>query len=141
MLCVAILLMPQVVYGFSYENPKMAERIQWLNGDIFEGDMEVLRQQKPRYIEVVMEVSAYTSAEGGNTGAWGKELAVGDVASDDLPQGTVVVIEGREYMVNDVFGGGYVGKLDIYMDDYDAAVNFGRRTMKVTVLQRIPATL
>lgn len=133
MLFVAILLMPQVVYGFSYENPMMTERVQWLNGDEFGKAMEVLRTQKPRYYEVVMEVSAYTSAEGGNIGAWGKELAVGDCASDDLPRGTVVIVEGREYVVNDVFGDGYSGRLDIYMEDHDTAVSFGRQWITVRV--------
>lgn len=130
MLCVAMLLMPQVVYGFSYENPR-TERIQWLNGDEFGKAMEGLR--KPRYREVVMEVSAYTSAEGGSIGAWGKELAVGDCASDDLPRGTVVIVGDRRLTVNDRFGGGYSGRLDIYMEDHDAAVSFGRQWITVRV--------
>lgn len=105
------------------------------NLDDTEFQRNMVELSKPRWDEVVMEVSAYTSSEGGRYGAWGKELAVGDVASDDLPKGIVVVVDGREYVVNDVFGGGYVGRLDIYMDDYDAAMEFGRRTMKVKVIR------
>lgn len=103
--------------------------------DDTEFQRNMVELSKPRWDEVVMEVSAYTSSEGGSKGAWGKELVVGDVASDDLPRGAVVVVDGREYVVNDRFGGGYVGRLDIYIDDYDAAMEFGRRTMKVKVIR------
>lgn len=103
--------------------------------DDTEFQRNMVELSKSRWDEVVMEVSAFTSSEGGRYGAWGKELAVGDVASDDFPKGTVMIVDGKEYVVNDVFGGGYVGRLDIYMDDYEAAMEFGRRTMKVKVIR------
>lgn len=105
-----------------------------LDSGVFEERMEELRQ--PKYHTVTMEVSAYTAHEGGALGAWGKELAVGDCASDDLPQGTVVVVNGKSYVVNDCFGGGYIGKLDLYYGwDLDGALEFGRKTMEVMVIQ------
>ena len=112
----------------------MAQPVHAANLDDTEFQRNMVELSKPRWDEVTMEVSAYTSEEGGSKGAWGKELAVGDCASDDLPQGTIVCVEGREYVVNDVFGGGYVGRLDLYYgDDYDAAMDFGRRWITVKV--------
>lgn len=59
----------------------------------------------------------------------------GSVAADDLPLGTKVRINGKIYVVKDRFGGGYTHRIDIYMDSYEKAVSFGRRTMTVEVLK------
>ena len=59
---------------------------------------------------------------------------VGAVASDDLPLGTHVLINGREYVVADRFGGGYSGTIDIFVDTYEEAIEFGRQWLDVIVL-------
>lgn len=80
----------------------------------------------------VMEVSAYTHT--GGVMANGEYPYVGAVASDDLPLGTHVLINGREYVVADRFGGGYSGAIDIFVDTYEEAVEFGRQWLDVIVL-------
>ena len=55
------------------------------------------------------------------------------VAADHLPLGTVVRIDGWDYVVQDRLGGDYSDRLDIYMEDAEAAWSFGRRMMIVEV--------
>lgn len=124
-------LIPQVCLGFSYEAPTVTQRSQWLNSDSFDAAMKNLG--KPRI--VTMNVSAYTAHEGGSVGAWDNELSIGDCASDDLPRGTKVVVNGRVYTVNDVFGANYTNRLDIYYGwDLESAMNFGRKNILVEIL-------
>lgn len=80
----------------------------------------------------VMNVSAYTHT--GNVMANGEYPHVGAVASDDLPLGTKVLVNGKEYTVKDRFGGGYTDRLDIFMDTYDEAIEFGRQWLNVEIL-------
>lgn len=80
----------------------------------------------------VMNVSAYTHT--GNVMANGEYPHVGAVASDDLPLGTKVLVNGQEYTVKDRFGGGYTDRLDIFMDTYDEAIEFGRQWLNVEIL-------
>ena len=65
--------------------------------------------------------------------ASGEYVSEGMVASDDLPIGTTVIINGESYIVADRFGGGYSGRLDIYMPSYDDCVEFGVQTLDVYV--------
>ena len=78
------------------------------------------------------EVSAYTHT--GGVMANGEYPYVGCVAADDLPLGTNILINGRHHVVKDRFGAGYSHKIDIFMDSYDEAINFGRQSLEVTVL-------
>lgn len=80
----------------------------------------------------VMNVSAYTHT--GNVMANGEYPHVGAVASDDLPLGTKVLVNGQEYIVKDRFGGGYTDRLDIFMDTYEQAIEFGRQWLNVEIL-------
>lgn len=77
-----------------------------------------------------MNVSAYCDQGATASGQWVRE---GIVASDDLPLGTVVVINGNRYVVEDRFGGGYTDRLDVYMANYNDCINFGRQTIDVYV--------
>ena len=77
-------------------------------------------------------VSAYTWT--GNVMANGEYPHEGVIAADDLPIGTKVKIDGRVYVVKDRFGGGYTHRIDIYMDSYERAIQFGRKYMKVEVM-------
>lgn len=79
---------------------------------------------------VTMQCSAYCDY---GTTASGSYTHEGIVASDDLPIGTVVYINGIRYEVQDRFGGGYTNRLDIYMENYDDAVNFGVQMISVYV--------
>lgn len=81
---------------------------------------------------VTMNVSAYThSSQPMANGEWPH---VGAVAADDLPFGTRVIVNGRTYIVKDRFGGGYTNRLDIFMNSYDEAIQFGRQWLEVEVL-------
>lgn len=80
-----------------------------------------------------MNVSAYTWT--GNVMANGEYPHVGAVASDDLPIGTKVRIGGKVYVVKDRFGGGYTNRLDIYMDNHDECIQFGRQYIDVEVMR------
>lgn len=80
----------------------------------------------------MMNVTAYTHT--GGVMANGQYPYVGAVASDDLPLGTRVLIQGNEYVVADRFGGGYTDMIDIFMDSHDEAVAFGNQYLDVTVL-------
>ena len=77
-----------------------------------------------------MNVSAYCDYGMTASGEWVRE---GIVASDDLPFGTVVIINGNRYVVADRFGGGYSDRIDIYMPSYDDCMSFGRQYLDVYV--------
>ena len=80
----------------------------------------------------MMEVSAYTHS--GGVMANGQYPYVGAVASDDLPLGTTVIINGYTYVVADRFGGGYADMIDIFVDSEEEAIQFGRQYLDVTVV-------
>lgn len=80
----------------------------------------------------MMEVSAYTHS--GGVMANGQYPYVGAVASDDLPLGTTVIINGYTYVVADRFGGGYTDMIDIFVDSEEKAIQFGRQYLDVTVV-------
>lgn len=77
------------------------------------------------------EVSAYADHGTMANGEWTHD---GAIASDDLPFGTRVVINGRTYVVKDRFGGGYSNAIDIWMPSYEDAIEFGRQYITVEVL-------
>ena len=74
---------------------------------------------------LIAECSAYTPYDCGTITATGETVHVGGVACNFLPFGTVVVIDGVEYIVNDRCG--IDGCIDIFMESYEDAIQFGRR--------------
>jgi 3D (Asp-Asp-Asp) domain-containing protein len=75
--------------------------------------------------------TAYTHT--GNNMANGEKPYEGAVACNLVPLGTKIYIEGYGYfVVKDRIGHG--SQLDIFMDTYDACIQFGRRTLKVYVV-------
>ena len=82
---------------------------------------------------VTMNVSAYTHT--GGVMANGQYPYVGAAASDDLPIGTKVMVNGSVYTILDRFGGGYRNRLDLFMDSYDEAIEFGRQWLDVKILR------
>lgn len=89
---------------------------------------------------LLVEVTAYTASldECGKTDgitASGTIATAGrTIAADDLPFGTVVIINGERYIVEDRFGGGYQNRIDIFMNTKEEAFAFGRRLLTVEVL-------
>lgn len=84
----------------------------------------------------MMTTSAYTYT-GRNT-ATGKKPAVGMVAVDPsvIPLGTRLYVEGYGYAVASDTGGSIRGdRLDLFMEERSQCLSWGRRTVKVYVLQ------
>lgn len=80
------------------------------------------------------ELTAY--AWTGNPCANGNYPQVGyTVASNSIPMGSRILIEGYgEYVVEDC--GGMAGNvIDVYMGDYDTCIQFGRRTAEVYLIE------
>lgn len=95
-------------------------------------------QPEKTFKTVLMTVTAYTASIeecGNNDGitASGKQVQEGMVASDDLPFGTKVIINGKQYVVEDRFGGNYRNRIDIYMTSRASAERFGRKYINVEV--------
>ena len=80
---------------------------------------------------IIAECSAYTPYDCGTITATGETVHVGGVACNFLPFGTVVVIDGKEYIVNDRCG--IDGCIDIFMESYEDAIEFGRRYKEVYI--------
>ena len=89
----------------------------------------------------LMNVSAYTASvrecgkSDGITASGVKATEGRTVAADDLPFGTVVRVHGKEYVVEDRFGGGYTNRLDIFMEKEEAAWDFGRQMIDVEIVR------
>lgn len=80
---------------------------------------------------IIAECSAYTPYDCGTITATGETVHVGGVACNFLPFGTVVVIDGVEYIVNDRCG--IDGCIDIFMESYEDAIEFGRQYKEVYI--------
>lgn len=89
------------------------------------------------YQEVTL--TAYTASleECGKTDgvtASGTQVTEGrTIAADHLPFGTIVEIDGNLYTVEDRFGGDYTDKIDVYFEDYEDAIEFGRQRKTVKI--------
>ena len=80
---------------------------------------------------LIAECSAYTPYDSGTITATGETVHIGGVACNFLPFGTVVVIDGKEYVVNDRCG--IDGCIDIFMEIYEDAIEFGRQYKEVYI--------
>lgn len=80
---------------------------------------------------LIAECSAYTPYDCGTITATGEPVHVGGVACNFLPFGTVVIIDGREYVVNDRCG--IENCIDIFMESYEEAIQFGRQHKDVYI--------
>lgn len=89
-------------------------------------------------------VSAYTASadecgkSDGITASGAKVKAEHTIASDHLPFGTIVMIDGESYVVEDRFNGGYTDRIDIYMKTKKEAFAFGRQWKIVQILREVP---
>jgi 3D (Asp-Asp-Asp) domain-containing protein len=102
---------------------------------------EPQKPDPPKYIEVMANISAYTPSveecgkDDGITASGAQATEGRTIAMDDVPFGTKVEIDGREYIVEDRFGGRYRNRVDIFMASRADANRFGRqyKTIKVYV--------
>lgn len=89
----------------------------------------------------LVNVSAYTSAadecrkNDGITASGKMVKANHTIACDYLPFGTKVLIDGKQYTVEDRFGGGYTNRIDIYMQTKKECFEFGLQWKIVEILE------
>ncbi len=79
-------------------------------------------------VVMIVDVTAYTPHENGGHGicAMGHRAIEGrTVALNGVPLGSKVIYNGHEYIVEDRVGRN--GILDIFMEDYNKAIQFGKR--------------
>lgn len=89
----------------------------------------------------VFEVTAYCSCERccgkadgiTATGTKAKEGRTIAVDPDVIPYGTVVVINGQEYVAEDCGGAVNGNVVDIYFDSHEAALQYGRQTHEIHI--------
>ena len=81
------------------------------------------------------EVTAYSKEEFPDShtasGVWPTPYYT--CASDDLPFGTIVVIDGHEWIVQDRFGAGHFGRLDLFFPTDHECFSWGRRWVEAEV--------
>lgn len=93
------------------------------------------KSQAPSGRTMTMEATAYTAT--GNLTASGTRARVGAVAVDPnvIPLGTRLYIEGYGYATAEDTGGAIKGNIiDLYMNSNSEVYNWGRRPVKVTIL-------
>lgn len=56
------------------------------------------------------------------------------VDPNKIPYGTKVVIDGQTYIAEDCGGAIKGNRIDLYFDSHQDALNFGRQTKEVTIL-------
>lgn len=83
---------------------------------------------------VYMDVSAYTPYDSGTITASGDIPVEGvTVAMNDVPLGTIIEIDGKQYIVQDRCG---MDRVDIFMESYDAAIEWGVRHKEIIVYDK-----
>ena len=82
-------------------------------------------------ITMNVSITAYTPYENGsNISAIGQKCVEGRTcALNNVPFGSVVEWNGQRWIVEDRVG--YSGVLDLFMEDYQKAIRFGRRNNQV----------
>ena len=104
---------------------------------VYTGPVQIWQEPpQPEYRVLTMEATAYTwTGYRTATGTWPSR---GTVAVDPLviPLGTELHIEGYGSAVAADTGGDIKGqRVDLYMDSYEEAIQFGRREVQVEVVR------
>lgn len=95
-------------------------------------------QQAKFYTEEVI-ITYYTASdeecgnENGITASGTVAVEGRTIAADHLPFGTVVEIDGVQYVVEDRFGAGHTNKIDVYVENKDKAIKLGKRKIEVKI--------
>ena len=78
--------------------------------------------------------TAYTPYEnnGSRTTASGATAYEGITAAADYIGG-MKIPDGQRFIVQDRFGAGHNNRLDVFMENYNRALQFGRRTIQIKV--------
>ena len=83
-----------------------------------------------------VSMSAYTPHEtGSRTTASGAKAKEGyTCAANFVPMGSIIIYEGHKYVVQDRMNPKYNRHVDIFMESYKKALQFGRKEAKVQVI-------
>ena len=125
------------IHELNTDIENMQERLNELNGTIKEQRQQLLEISTPKPNQVStkkmeMELTFYTPT--GNRTASGTIPQEGrTVASNSLPLGTKVLINGNTYIVEDR-GGMADNVIDIFVESYEKAIQLGRQKAVVEVL-------
>lgn len=82
----------------------------------------------------LMNVSAYTYT-GNVTASGASPTPYRTAACDHLPMGTMVYVNGRVFVIEDRFGGGYSDRLDLFLPTEAECWEFGRQYLWVDVFE------
>lgn len=97
----------------------------------------------PKIVTQICNVSAYSASvrecekADGITASGTKATEGRTIAAGHLPFGTIVRINGQEYIVEDRFGGGYHDRIDIYHENEQDAWDFGRQEIEVEIITKV----
>lgn len=128
-----------VSMSLKYEN-NVPENAQESREELSESTVEQLTTESSKSILEpsmtylgIYELTAYAAT--GNPCANGNYPTCGyTVASNSIPMGSRIYIEGYgEYVVEDC-GAMHDNVIDVYMGDYDTCIQFGRRSAKVYLI-------
>lgn len=123
--------------GF-YDCPAVVDSVEEVNNDgAKDTEVETVQPVVEEYV-----ITAYcpcTKCCGKSDGitASGEKAVEGvTIAADTniLPFGTKVIIDGNTYIVQDRGGAIKGNRIDLYFDSHQEALNFGRQTKEVTIL-------
>ena len=95
---------------------------------------EASNKPSNNYRTITVKTTAYTLYENetpSSTMANGQEVYVGAVAYNDVPLGSKIEIDGNMYTVCDRVGSD--GVVDIYMNSYNEAVQYGVQYKEVKI--------
>lgn len=84
-----------------------------------------------------VSMSAYTPHElgGSRTTASGAECQEGiTCAANFCPLGSKIIYNGKTYLVQDRMAPGYDRNVDLFMESYEQAIQFGRKEAQVQVI-------
>ena len=112
------------------------------NEFIYDEPVEVLEEEKSKYISLgTFQLTAYCPCKY-CSGGYGKNTSCGTMAEEGrtiavdpkvIPYGSIIQINGKDYIAEDC-GGAVKGKIiDIYFEDHQVASDFGRQTAEIFI--------
>jgi len=120
-----------LIYLWVHSIPVHIEEPMTVAEEPYEEFIDIYDKEVPEYHVVYMDVSAYTPHDSGSLTASGHIPIEGvTVAMNDVPLGTIIEIDGKQYEVQDRCG---MDRIDIFMESYHQAIEWGVRHKEIKV--------
>ena len=74
----------------------------------------------------------YTLTKTGTVPVQGRTIAVDN---NLIPLGSIVIIDGKKYVAEDIGGGIKGNKIDVYFDNHDDVLEYGRKLIEIEVVK------